>query len=279
MTQAYRIVDWKRRYEVTSKGRAADEDTPLEELRKSSLDYVRSRVYGHSIGPALHNLIDRAYVPGEIHEFAVFGLFHKLLELAADQQRRYRGWILDKDQSPMGAVEIAKLFRTHEVDRIRQSLSVLCHSEVSWLELTQFPDKSGKVRELPVVPGLFKKKIETEIKGSKTKEGASDCSRNFSDSAGAIKEAREKALMLVLEKLRIRPDSPSDITTFRDIFDQLEYRIVTGELTVKIFDRVVDEAKDAASYRFKKTGRFVNAMKREPFCYIPERRKVLGSKY
>ena len=279
MTQAYRIVDWKRRYEVTNKGRAADENTPTEELRKSALDYVRSRVYGHSIGPALHNLIDRAYVPGEINEFAAFGLFHKLLELAADQQRKYRGWILDKDQRPMGAGEFAKLFRTHEVDRVQQSLNVLCHPEVGWLELTQFPGESGKVREVPAVPGLFKKETETEVKENLNEKKASDCLRNFSDSADVVKQARQQALMQVLTLLRIRPDNPSDITTFRDIFDQIERGVTGGEFTTEIFDRVLDEAKEAAGHRFGRTGRFINAMKRKPFGYIPERRQVTGSKF
>lgn len=125
---------------------------------------------------------------------------------------------------------------------------------------------------------------ETEEK-SNLNERASVASLDFSDSASPgpghlkIKEARQKALKQVLERLRIRADSPSDMTTFRDIFDQIEHRIVAGGLTIEIFDRVVDEAKDAASYRFKNTARFVNAMKREPFGYVPERRKVPGSKY
>lgn len=277
MARAYRIVEWQRRYEVTNKGRAADENTPMTNLRKSSLDYVRSKVYGHSIGPAFHTIIDRAYIPGQINEFAVFGLFCKLAELAADQRREYRGWILDKDQQPMGAVEICKLFHIQEIKLIQHALDLLCHREVGWLEMAEFPDISGTSRICPEKPGdLYK---ETEREGNLNETKASDCSRNVSDSADAVKEARCAALKQVLTHLRIRPDNPSDITTFRDIFDQIEDRILRGELTTEIFDRVVDEAKDADSYRFKKIARFVNAMKREPFCYIPEHRVVPGSKY
>ena len=46
MQEAYRIVDWWQ-YEVTAKGRKAKKDTPMEELRKAPLEYVRFPVHGH----------------------------------------------------------------------------------------------------------------------------------------------------------------------------------------------------------------------------------------
>ncbi len=301
MTQAYRIVDWKRRYEIKLDKRDATEDTPAEKLRKKPHDFIKWKVFGHRLGHKYRTMVRKAWKPGEINEMAVLGFFGKLLELAGDQENpKYRGWILDEDQQPMTMQQIAELLDVHELGRLTEAMGILI--DLNWVEKCQFPfsidqvsceivDKSlplqklqgaAKIASLSCNPFLNETKTEEK---SNLNERDSGASLDFSDSAppessqSNIKEARQKALKQVLERLRIRPDSPSDITTFRDIFDQLEHRIVIGELTIEIFDRVVLEAKDAAGYRFKKTGRFVNAMKREPFCYVPERRKVFGSKY
>ena len=41
MTLAYRIINWKNIGEVTDKGRAAQEDTPNDRIRKTRPTYIR----------------------------------------------------------------------------------------------------------------------------------------------------------------------------------------------------------------------------------------------
>jgi len=291
MIKAYRIVEWRERYEVTDKGKPANENTPLERLRKSPLPYVRFKVCGHKLAPGYRKLVKKAWRHGMGMELAVFGLFGKLLELAADQPAGFRGWILDEKQRPIYADQIAEILEVSEVDVVKVGLQILTDLEIGWLELAEFcedrePSPSiggdlwGKKGEASGgKKGKLLNETETESKANLNEEKASDASHDVSDSADAIGEPRQKALRQVLILLRIKPDNPSDITTFRDIFEQVQARIINGELTTEVFDRVVDEAKDAASYRFKKTARFVNAMKREPFCYVPEHRKMPGSRY
>ena len=301
MTQAYRIVDWKRRYEIKADKRDATEDTPPEKLRKRPHDFIKWKVFGHRLGHKYRTMVQKAWKPGEINELAVLGFFGKLLELAGDQEdQKYRGWILDEDQQPMTMQQIAELLDIHEAGRLTEAMGILI--DLNWVEKCQFLfsidqmsceivdnllplqklQGAAKIASLSCNP--FLDETETEEKKN-LNERASGASLDFSDSTSPysghlkIKEARCNALKQVLERLRIRPDNPSDITTFRDIFDQIEHRIVIGELTTEIYDRVIDEAKDAAGYRFKKTARFVNAMKREPFGYVPEHRKVPGSRY
>ena len=45
--QAYRIVDWKKRYEIKADKRDADTDTPVEQLRKKPHDFIKWKVFGH----------------------------------------------------------------------------------------------------------------------------------------------------------------------------------------------------------------------------------------
>lgn len=295
MTQAYRIVDWKRRYEIKADKRDANEDTPAEKLRKRPHDFIKWKVFGHRLGHKYRMMVQKAWKPGEINELAVLGFFGKLLELAGDQEdQKHRGWILDEDQQPMTIQQIAELLDIQEVGRLTGAMGILI--DLNWIEKCQFPfsinQVSCEIRDnlLPLqkLQGAakiatkacnpFLNETETEDKGN-LNEKASDAAIDSSDSVGTVKEARATALMQVLKLLRIKPDNPSDITTFRDIFDQLEEGIIAGRLTTEIFSYAVDEARDAASHRFGRLGRFVNAMKQEPFGYVPERRKIPDSKY
>jgi len=323
VTQAYRIVDWKRRYEIKADKRDANEDTPAEKLRKRPHDFIKWKVFGHRLGHKYRMMVQKAWKPGEINELAVLGFFGKLLELAGDQEdQKHRGWILDEDQQPMTIQQIAELLDIQEVGRLTGAMGILI--DLNWIEKCQFPfsinQVSCEIRDnlLPLqkLQGAakiatkacnpFLNETETEDKRNITEEKASDAALDFSDSADAqingvlktihdfspkeldrkfnlftkeAKEAREDAVKQICRLLRLNPDNPSDITTFRDIFDQLEEGIIAGRLTTEIFSYAVDEARDAASHRFGRLGRFVNAMKQEPFGYVPERRKIPDSKY
>jgi hypothetical protein len=252
--QAYRIVDWNGRYEVTAKGRPATGTELCSGLKKGKLTYVRSRVYGHAISPSFHNILDQAYVVGEINEWAVFGLFHKLLEIAGDQEREYRGWILDNDQDPMMAADIGKLFRSHEVPRIQQALDCLMREGVRWLELANFPGKSGSSRKLPENCGGFLNRTETDT--DTETEGDSEISSEDGSARFSVRRGAEKAAYDLLQPA-------AGDTVISDVFDQV---------AVELYRQVVEEARGAAKAN-NPMGAFIERVKKPPFDYKPVGRK------
>lgn len=158
---AYRIVDWMGLYEVTLKGHKAKKDTSMEELRSASLAYIRIVVHGHSLSASYRRMVKKASALGSMMEMSCFGLFIKLLEVAADQEREYRGWILDDRQRPVNAARIADLLDIYG-GKVQELLEILMDDDVSWVELAELPvslqnNKSElldvNLGELPASPG------------------------------------------------------------------------------------------------------------------------------
>ena len=283
---AYKIVEWLEHYEVTEKSKPATAQTPIESLRVSKLPYLRWKNNGHSLGPAYRRMNKKAWQFGNAMQPATFGVFGKLIELAADQKRPFRGWILDERQRPMTDKMIAELLEW-DVDVVARAMEILTDESVKWLEILEFPlippdsRNEGEPcrQESPAfggeLGGPLYKKNENETKG-KTNESKPDSVFSSLDSVSdSVKAARGRAILKVCELLKISAANKSDITTIRDIFDQIEDAIWTGRLDNKIFDCIVDEAKEAAGHRLTKWGRFINAMKRKPFQYQPVRRQIL----
>jgi len=146
MTVAYRITNWRELYEVTGKGAAAGPGIPVEKLRKSPLQYVRWSVHGHSLGPTYRKMVKKAWGVGILMEMACMGLFGKLLELAADQGPKYRGWILDEKQRPINAQQIADILDIKDDGKVESLLEILCDEEINWVELVEFPLQVGASR-------------------------------------------------------------------------------------------------------------------------------------
>ena len=136
---AYRITGWNQRYEVGDNDKVAPTGKPMGKLRKSPLKYVRLKVYGHQLAPAFRRMTKKAWGFGEAMPAATFGVFCKLLELAADQQREFRGWILDERQQPTKAEQIAELIGWTDVDIIKRALEILTDETIDWVELIEFP--------------------------------------------------------------------------------------------------------------------------------------------
>ena len=147
----YRIVDWKRRYEITTKQTKAADETPAESLRKKPHEFIRWKVFGHNLGPGYRKIVKKARRPGTLFELAAIGLFGKLLEIAGDQgDPAFRGWILDHDQKPMSAETIAELLDVDEVKLFKESIDILL--DAGWVETTtgrQFRKESETVRKIP----------------------------------------------------------------------------------------------------------------------------------
>jgi len=137
MQEAYRIVDWWQ-YEVTAKGRKAKKDTPMEELRKAPLEYVRFPVHGHFLSADFRRMVKRAWNYGDLMTEACVGVYKMLCGLAGNQYREFRGYVLDDRQRPINPMQIAELL-TISTTKINTIFEVLMDNEVRWVELVEFP--------------------------------------------------------------------------------------------------------------------------------------------
>lgn len=146
--QAYRIVDWDKKFEVNRKGQSVTSYLPVEYRRKGALKFIRIPVDGLRIDPLLDEIIGRAWITGQLFHWAVLGVYTKLVEIAADQEREYRGWLLDPNQKPIDAKYFANRFREPDAHLITKVFEILCHSSVNLLEIHEIP-------EIPENSGAF----------------------------------------------------------------------------------------------------------------------------
>ena len=239
--QAYRISEWRRRYETNEKGKAATGGDTINSLRKSPLNYIRLRVFGHQLGPAYRKLVRKAWASKPMLELAAFGLFCKLLELAADQQRDFRGWILNEKQQPMNYRQIAEMLDINDAPLVKIALELLCDSDIGWVELAEFPtspqnsaiksgDVSGTVGEkADAYRRMLLNETETEGKVKEIKEKG-DSERDSStpeilsgdsdsDSSEPIFDANRNIQLFMLGLAELLPNrwTGSDHTTFYNI--------------------------------------------------------------
>ena len=115
----YKIAHWNR-YEPGKNAKKGD--TPL--------GFVKFNVHGHQLGAGYRKLMMLAKRRGP----GVFGLFSKLLELAADEPRERRdGTIFNNKGEPATAEEIAFeiLF---PLDLVQLGLELLQNPEIGWLK-------------------------------------------------------------------------------------------------------------------------------------------------
>lgn len=227
--QAYRIIEWKRRYEIKIDKRDADESTPDEQLRKKAHDFVKWRVFGHQLSVSYRQIIKKAWRPGQINELAVMGLFGKLLEIAGDQKKpQYRGWILNHNQQPMDCQQIAELLDIQETGCLREAIAILI--DVGWLENCEYPVSLQKLQGAAKITSngcnLFKNETESKdnININETEEEHktdSDLPQRGSDSDSptqSFAQAKDVNLFLLgLSKIIPANWTDSDHTTFRNI--------------------------------------------------------------
>ena len=248
---AYRIVDWWQ-YEVTSKGRVAERELSVDQLRKGPHLFVAVQNRGRNLSPGLRLLNKRAWQKGDAIAPAAFGLFVKLLEFAGSQGREHRGgWILDGRQQPMTAETISE---TTGWDQkiIACGLEVLV--KAGWIAHCEFVDKSAELSTKSVKLGKSPEFPEfPENSGRLIKE---------SEDKGREGKLREKALLSLA--LIFPRQKQADQTTLRDICSQLSKK--TGaEL---LLDKAVVTAR-RCSRAHNPIARFVAAMKLPPFEYRP----------
>jgi len=165
--KVYRIANWVSRYEVTQKNHPSKGVIPMECRRVGPLLYVRSKVHAMSMGEGLDDLFALAWRPGSLRHWAIFGIFHKLLEIAADQGRERRGWLLDGDGRPITPSRFAKRF--HEIEsegQIAEAFEMLVRNK--WLEEHELEMIPGDFRESPEIPGCLYKTKQDKTKQKET---------------------------------------------------------------------------------------------------------------
>ena len=169
--KAYKIVDWKDNYEVNSGGRAALKG---QKLKVNKLQWYRSRVFGRVRSPEFDAIMGQGFEKGVAVGLAAFGLWHKLLEFAADQKRPYRGWILDKKQRPLTIEQIAKLLGEPDVNTVKICLDVLMSPAVDFVEYVEIGgdtrDSAGFSENSEGYGGLFLNSNLTEQTKQKAAE-------------------------------------------------------------------------------------------------------------
>ena len=191
----YRIAEWQRRYEITTKQTKASDDTPAEHLRKKPHEFIRWKVFGHNLGPGYRRIVKKAWRQGSLNELAIIGLFGKLLEIAGDQaQPAFRGWILDHDQQPMDHNSIAELLDIEEKGLLKDAIAVLV--DVGWVELLTFRQFQKLSETFGKIPTSVPKNSDALSK-SKQKKDKYNINQKDSEGSGKPQTANNKTFLFL----------------------------------------------------------------------------------
>ena len=132
----WRIVDWDKHYEIPGreKGKRAKE-------RGDPLRYVRWWAHGSDLTQSyrlmLHQARNQAGEQGDMLGLATFGLFAKLVELAAKQPRARRdGTIRNRAHQPASLEEITFMagYLPTSATLVATLLKLMCRPEIGWVE-------------------------------------------------------------------------------------------------------------------------------------------------
>jgi len=137
--KAFRIVDWQEKYELTRHSSPANENTQMENLQKSPFPYIRIKGGGHMLDPVKRRMYKLAWNFGDNVDMKCWGLYISLLDLARDQEREKRGWILDDRQLPINPVQIAEVLGIQDAN-INLLFEILISGQVNWVEFVDFPE-------------------------------------------------------------------------------------------------------------------------------------------
>jgi hypothetical protein len=130
------IREWACRYEVSEKGHAWK---PGDNKRAGPLDYYRSKVFGDVDG---HGFRELRRVAGKGRYMMVFGIFHKLLELAACRPKDMRGFLI-MDSGEPATLESLSLDLIIPLRQLEFALNCLQHKDLRWIECGTLPATPG----------------------------------------------------------------------------------------------------------------------------------------
>jgi hypothetical protein len=127
---AWRITDWDERYEVNKDGNQFAVGGG-QEYRKRPLDYVRFKCSGLAQGEGYRDL---AALAGPQRLCRAFGLFAKMLEVAASAAGGRRGWLLTGRDEVMDAGLLARKL-CFDDGQVAEDMELLY--KVGWIEQAQ----------------------------------------------------------------------------------------------------------------------------------------------
>lgn len=168
MASAWRIREWDQRYEVNARNRAAK---PGQTLRLGPLEYIRLPVWGYTLNKGYRRLKSAARTARRLE--AAMCLWPKLLQLAGDNERGWRGWLLNEDGGPAEIQDFvyATGFRRQTV---AIGLEVLADPKVRWIERADVPEVPGISRKSPEVPGVSPSESDTDTESEKEIDARED---------------------------------------------------------------------------------------------------------
>lgn len=293
--QAYRIINWKGKFEVTDKGKAYSPGS-ADMLKKKPLEYLRMPVSGHKLSPEWRRIVKNAWRPNDIFECSVKGVYDLLLEIVADQPARFRGgWILDTDGNPMNDTQIAELLDIQNIPIFKQAMTALTSSSIGLVALCEV----GEVNQLPaaargegadrgsgtlwgVSPKFqtFQKFPDnnrtkpniTELNQTKPNQRdpqqGGELPRDPQGNGGFPPDKRRQTHETIRQILKV--ETPASQKVLIGIMDTLEGKVITGRAKEGIYDLAVAEAKQCTTAE-NPIGLFVYKMKKSPFSYDPDR--------
>ena len=235
----YVITEWLQRYEVNEKGRPAKAG---DKLRATPLKYIRSKVHGRAQGAGFHAMQKIA----KLRAFEVFGLFHKLVEIAGCEEGGKRGAILNAHGEPANIEDLASILR-FPASRIAFAMQVLTNPAVNWILDQELPETPGNSRKLPQNSGALyneTKRNENEIELNITErdgipnpsqEGGS--AQRGSDENSNSTNARASSISARLDfsnRLRglLLPRTPADLTALFNLQNWADQQL--GDIQEKL---------------------------------------------
>ena len=248
--ECYFVNEWILRYEVNDKG---DSFKPGQKMR-AKLKYVKLAVYGHKEGVGWKKL---KQIVGETRMLETFGLFTKCLELAADQDRSQRGWLLEEKNIPATPQYLALIWSI-PVGQVQRGLGALC--QVGWLSQSEYEPKMVVSGDHPEVPGA-----DGTVRPNNTNTKQNNTEQNTTLSGKAKCTTAQGFLLKVADLFHIQGGTPSH-TTFKKLSNHLaDYK----DYEPFIFDKAIKIAKEKINTPTlkKPIAAFIRSMQNE--CKFP----------
>ena len=200
---AIRIVNWQALYEVSDKGRAWHGG---DKKRQGPLQFVRCRVNGSNWSGSYRDFLKAAGKSAA----ACFGVFIKALEIAADQPVEHRGWLLDRNGSPLDAEGFAKA-TGFAVKDVQRGLDIASDSLLGWLEWAELPESLQAIGIVSSQTQHKQSNTTQSIQGTRNVPGKPGSSREPRNEDGNGKATRLKAdALIVLYKMVVEPPTKDD---------------------------------------------------------------------
>jgi len=167
------ITDWDQHYETNKDGRRWEAG---QVKRKGALVYVRLYVFG----PAGDNVVYADVADTVAEKYGddawcvAWGLFCKLLEVAARQKPDQRGFLLGRRASPISARMLRNICRFSK-SQIELGLTILADPDVAWIQSKTFSNSAVFDNLGEVGDGRRDRRTPQETKRNEYKSDRDQC--------------------------------------------------------------------------------------------------------